>query len=81
MRIKVKVENTYKELTYDQMTEVQRKNAVQTIMSNNAELAKIMAWSKAGNKYYASATLFAKLRKRGIISNIYRGTKGFIKSK
>ena len=49
-------------------------------MSNNAELAKIMAWTKTGNKYYASAELYLKLRKRGVISNVYRGTKGFVKS-
>ena len=60
------------------MTAEQRKRAVNTIMSNNAELAKIMAWTKKGNKYYASATMYTKLRNRGIKSNVYRGTKGFV---
>lgn len=82
LRVKVKVsDNKYKELTYNQMTNEQRKNAVQTIMSNNAELAKIMAWTKAGNKYYGSANTYATLKKRGIKTNVYKGTKGFVKSK
>ena len=82
MRVKVKVgDNNYKMLTYNQMDDKQRKSAVQTIMSNNAELAKIMAWTKAGNKYYGSATTYTTLRKRGITTNVYKGTKGFVKSK
>ena len=82
LRVKVKVaDNKYKELTYNQMTNEQRKNAVQTIMSNNAELAKIMAWTKAGNKYYGSANTYMTLKKRGIKTNVYKGTKGFVKSK
>lgn len=79
MSVKVKVGNSYKTLTYNQMDETQRKYAVQTIMSNNAELAKVLAWTKAGNKYYASATQYTLLRKRGVTTNVYRGTKGFVK--
>lgn len=77
MRVKVKTDTGYKELTYNQMTDRQRKNAVQSIMSNNAELAKIYAWTKAGNKYYATAEMYEKLHKHGIRTNVYRGTKGF----
>ena len=77
MRVKVKTDTGYKELTYNQMTDKQRKNAVQSIMSNNAELAKIYAWTKAGNKYYATAEMYEKLHKHGIRTNVYRGTKGF----
>ena len=78
MRVKVKVGNTYKMLSYNQMDNTQRKLAVQTIMSNNAELAKIKAWTESGNKYYASAEMYSKLRKRDIIANVYKGTKGFV---
>lgn len=77
MRVKVKTDTGYRELTYNQMTDRQRKNAVQSIMSNNAELAKIYAWTKAGNKYYATAEMYEKLHKHGIRTNVYRGTKGF----
>lgn len=77
MRVKVKTDTGYKELTYNQMSDRQRKNAVQSIMSNNAELAKIYAWTKAGNKYYATAEMYEKLHKHGIRTNVYRGTKGF----
>ena len=77
--VKVKVGNTYKVLKYNQMDGDQQKRAVQSLMSNNAELAKILAWTKAGNKYYASSDVYNKLRKAGYTTNIYRGTKGFVK--
>lgn len=82
MRVKVKVDdNHYRTLSYNQMTKEQRKNAVQTIMKNNAEMAKIMAWTQAGNKYFGSADTYVKLRKRGITKGVYKGTKGFVQSK
>lgn len=77
--VKVKVGNTYKVLKYNQMDGDQQKRAVQSLMSNNAELAKILAWTKVGNKYYASSEIYNKLRKAGYTTNIYRGTKGFVK--
>lgn len=77
--VKVKSGNGYRTLRYSQMTDEQRKNAVQSIMENNAELAKIIAWLNAGNKYYASATIYNKLRRAGYTKNLYRGTKGFVK--
>lgn len=79
MQVKIKVNNEYKTLTYNQMTDEQRRTAVNTIMSNNAEIAKIQAWTSKGNKYYASAELYKKLVERKITTNVYRGTKGFVK--
>ena len=79
MQVKIKVNNEYKTLTYNQMTDEQRRTAVNTIMSNNAEIAKIQAWTSQGNKYYASAELYKKLIERKITKNVYRGTKGFVK--
>lgn len=79
MSVKVKAGKGYKTLKYSQMTPEQQKKAVQSIMSNNAELAKIAAWINAGNKYYASADIYNKLRKAGYTTNIYRGTNGFVK--
>ena len=79
MQVKIKVNNEYKMLTYNQMTDEQRRTAVNTIMSNNAEIAKIQAWTSRGNKYYASAELYKKLIERKITTNVYRGTKGFVK--
>ena len=76
--VKVKVGNTYKTLKYNQMTGEQQKKAVQTIMSNNAELAKAAAWLNAGKKYYASATSYTRLRKVGYSKGLYRGTNGFV---
>lgn len=79
MQVKIKVNNEYKMLTYNQMTDEQRRTAVNTIMSNNAEIAKIQAWTSQGNKYYASAELYKKLIEREVTTNVYRGTKGFVK--
>lgn len=81
MKVEVKVGNTYKLMSYNQMDDKQRKSAVQTIMSNNAELAKIYAWTVNGNKYYASETIYVKLKKYGISKNVYRGSQGFVKKK
>ena len=78
MRIEVKDGKTMKTLTYNQMTDEQRRKAVQTIMSNNAELVKIKAWTSAGNKYYASESIYNNLRKHGVTTNVYKGSKGFI---
>lgn len=80
LAVKVKVGNQYKNLKYSQMNDDERKRAVQTLMQNNAELAKIIAWLSAGNKYYASATEYTKLTKAGYTKNLYRGTKGFVKA-
>ena len=78
-RVTIKVGNRYKSLLYSQMTDEQRKTAVQTIMSNNAELAKIYAWTQSGHKYYASSEIYQRLRKYGIKTNVYIGNQGFKK--
>lgn len=78
MAVTVKVGNKYKTLRFNQMDDAQRKAAVQNIMTNNAELAKIYAWTMKGNKYYATDTEYSKIRAKGIKSNVYKGTKGFV---
>lgn len=80
-KYKVKDEATgnYKMLTYSQMNDKQRKNTISTIMSNNAENAKILAWLNAGYKYYASANKYAELRQLGVKGKLYKGNKGFVK--
>lgn len=78
MSVRLKVGNTYQTLTYNQMTDEQRKNAVQNIMGDNADLAKIYAWVLAGNRYYASASIYNQLIQKGITTNVYRGTRGFV---
>lgn len=80
-KYKVKDEATgnYKMLTYSQMTDKQRKNTISTIMENNAENAKILAWLNAGYKYYASANKYAELRELGVKGKLYKGSKGFVK--
>lgn len=77
--VKIKVGDKYKTLKYNQMDDEQRRTAVQQLMSKNASYAKIMAWTKNGNKYYASADEYTLLRQHGIMKNVYRGTKGFVK--
>lgn len=76
--VRLKVGDGYKTLTYNQMNDAQRKQAVQQLMQTNATYAKIKAWTDAGNKYYASAGEYAELRRLGITSNVYRGTKGYV---
>ena len=80
-KYKVKDEATgnYKMLTYSQMTDKQRKNTISTIMENNAENAKILAWLNAGYKYYASANKYTELRQLGVKGKLYKGSKGFVK--
>lgn len=79
--ITIKVGNVYKVMRYNQMTDGQRSQAVQQIMSKNATYAKIKAWTEAGNKYYASATDYIALRKLGITTNVFRGTQGYVSKK
>lgn len=72
-------DKTYRNLTYNQMTEDQRKRAVKAIYEENAKYAKIQAWLKAGNSYYASDTEYYELRRRKIKGSYYKGNQGFIK--
>lgn len=69
---------TYRELTYSQMTEDQRRRAVKSIYEKNAEYAKIQAWLKAGNAYYASDNDYMELKRRGVKGLLYKGNKGFV---
>ena len=78
LSVNVKIGNTYKILTYNQMTNEQRKNAVQNIMQNNAEIAKIKVWLDRGHKYYASQEVYNRLKKNGITKNVYLGSQGFV---
>lgn len=80
-KYKVKDEATgnYKMLTYSQMTDKQRKNTISTIMNNNAENAKILAWLNAGYKYYASANKYVELKQLGVKGKLYKGSRGFVK--
>ena len=78
LSVNVKTGNTYKILTYNQMTNEQRKNAVQNIMQNNAEIAKIKVWLDQGHKYYASQEVYNRLKKYGITKNVYLGLRGFV---
>jgi len=79
MSVRVKVGNKYVNLTHDQMDDGQRKTAVQNIMNSNAELCKIYAWTSKGNKYYASDEIYSKLASKGVKTNVYKGSKGFVK--
>ena len=84
-KIVVRVQNedgTFSELRYNQMTDEQRANAYNSLMSKNATYAKIYIWTQAGNKYYATNEMFDILRELGIRQNVYRevGKKtGFVK--
>jgi hypothetical protein len=78
-KVKDDATGNYKMLTYSQMTDKQRKNTISTIMENNAENVKILAWLNAGYKYYASANKYAELRELGVKGKLYKGSKGFVK--
>jgi hypothetical protein len=79
-RHRVKVGNTYQMLSYDQMTDAQRKSVANNIMANNASYAKIAAWLSKGNKYYASEDEYITLKQLGVNGQLYRGNKGFVEA-
>lgn len=67
----------YQNLTYSQMTDEQRANAIEGIMSKNASYAKIYVYtSEMGGKYYASSNEYNTLKQLGITKNIYRSAAG-----
>lgn len=78
-KVKDDATGNYKTLTYSQMTDKQRKNTISTIMENNAENAKILAWLNAGYKYYASDSKYTELKQLGVKGKLYKGSKGFVK--
>ena len=77
---KVEMPNgTYKTLSWDEMSDKQRKNVIERTMEQNAKIAKIYMWTQVeGKKYYASDSLYAELKTLGITKNVYRGDKGFV---
>lgn len=84
LKVKVKMKNgTYKELTYSQMNDEQKKAAINNLMSNNSSLSKIYILTSTGKyKYYASESEYEELKKLGITKNIYIKTdnkSGFYK--
>ena len=71
----------YKELTYQQMSNKQRKSVINRIMANNAKYAKIYVWTSAGHKYYTSKEERSELIKLGLYKNIFvksKNKEGFI---
>ena len=71
----------YKELTYQQMSNKQRKSVINRIMANNAKYAKIYVWTSAGHKYYTSKEERSELVKLGLYKNIFvksKNKEGFI---
>ena len=84
IKMSVKNENgTYSSLTFSQMTDEQKKNAISQTMSNNAKYAKIsVLTSSLGYKYYANDSEYNNLVKAGITENVYKKTgklDGFVK--
>lgn len=79
----IKTETGYKELTYSQMNDQEKRTAIENIMSNNGSISKIYILTSTGKyKYYASNSEYEELRKLGITKNIYRKTnknEGFVK--
>lgn len=70
----------YVELRYSQMTSEQKKSAIESIMTDNAKLAKIFVYTNNGGKYYATSTEYSELRAAGIVKNVFKETsklKGF----
>ena len=72
----------YVELTYNKMTDKQKKTVIERIMSNNSTIAKIsILTSEHGYKYYCGEEEYSRLKKLGI-KNIYKKTNklnGFVK--
>lgn len=69
-----------KNLRYSQMSNEQKKSAIERIMSDNAKIAKIYIYTSNGGKYYATDSEWTSLRSEGIVQNVYRETaklKGF----
>lgn len=69
-----------KDLRYSQMSNEQKKSAIERIMSDNAKIAKIYIYTSNGGKYYATDSEWTSLRSEGIVQNVYRETaklKGF----
>ena len=68
----------YAVLAWDKLTDEQKKSVINRQYEHNADVAKVYAWLQEGHKYYASETMYAELRKLGIVKGLYRGDKGFV---
>lgn len=81
---KQKVQNedgTYSELYYKEMSDEQKASAIRSVMSSNATKAKIKIWTSSGHKYYATTSMYEKLKESDIKKNVYKETKklsGFV---
>ena len=76
-------DGSYRDLLYVQMTDEQKSNVIDRIMSNNATYAKIYVWTQSGGKYYTTSSKLQELKKLGIRTNVYLETKklkGFVKN-
>ena len=71
----------YVEISYNKMTDEQKKSVIQNIMSDNAKVAKVKILTENGFKYYATSSEYDKLKKLRL-KNIYLKTdkkSGFVK--
>lgn len=68
----------YKGKRYSQMTDDEKRSAIQSCISKATNYAKIRAWTEEGHKYYAGDDLYIALKSLGI-QNVYRGSGGYIK--
>lgn len=70
----------YVEITFNKMTDKQKKSVIQRIMSDNASAAKVYIWTSKGGKFYGTESEVQEYRKLGL-NNVYiemKGKKGFI---
>lgn len=79
--VRVKDKNgKYVELRYSQMTSEQKKSAIESVMTDNAKIAKIYVYTNNGGKYYATNEEYQMLRAAGVTKNVFKETnkmKGF----
>ena len=72
-------DGSYKTLSWNKLSETQKKTVIDRTMTENAKIAKIYVWTqKLGRKYYATESLWKELRRLGITRNVYKGDKDFV---
>lgn len=71
-------DNTYRTLSWNDMSDKQRANVIERTTNENAQTAKVWAWTEAGHRYYTTKSEWLELRKLGITKNVYLGDKGFV---
>lgn len=70
----------YVEITFNKMTDKQKKSVIERIMSDNASAAKVYIWTSKGGKYYGTESEVMEYKSLGL-KNVYiemKGKKGFI---